>query len=229
MSNPDKLQLYSWCTPNGHKIHIMLEELGVEYDIHAIDIGKGDQFQPEFLKISPNNKIPALIDPDGPGGSPISVFESAAILIYLADKFDRFFPSTTRKRLDVLQWLMFQMASVGPMLGQAHHFRRYADEKIPYAIERYTKEAKRIYRVMNTHLEDKHYFATDTYTIADIAIYPWTRSNEKQGVDLNDYPHFKRWYENVGGRPAVEKGIDVLENYQREMTAEDKKVLFNQQ
>ncbi|MCG8434071.1 MAG: glutathione S-transferase N-terminal domain-containing protein, partial [Gammaproteobacteria bacterium] len=197
------LQLYSWCTPNGHKAHIMLEELGVAYEVHGVDIGKGEQFEPEFLKISPNNKIPALIDNEGPGGESISIFESGAILIYLAEKFGRFFPTNVRDRYDVLQWVMFQMASIGPMLGQAHHFRAHTDEKIPYAIKRYTNEAHRLYRIMNEHLRNHEYFAAGQYSIADMLIYPWTRSHEKQGIELDKFPDFRNWFEKISARPAV--------------------------
>lgn len=170
----------------------MLEELGVAYEVHGVDIGKGEQFEPEFLKISPNNKIPALIDNEGPGGESISIFESGAILIYLAEKFGRFFPTNVRDRYDVLQWVMFQMASIGPMLGQAHHFRAHTDEKIPYAIKRYTNEAHRLYRIMNEHLRNHEYFAAGQYSIADMLIYPWTRSHEKQGIELDKFPEDRK-------------------------------------
>jgi GST-like protein len=205
------IDLYSWPTPNGHKVHIMLEECGLPYRVHAIDIGAGDQFTPEFLAISPNNKIPAIVDPDGPDGKPISLFESGAILLYLAGKTGRFLPADVRGKYVALQWLMFQMGGVGPMLGQAHHFRLYAPEKIEYAINRYTNEARRLYAVMDKRLADVPYFAGE-YGIADIAIFPWTRSHERQGVDLADYPNFRRWFDSVGARPAVQRGVQVLAN-----------------
>ena len=170
------IEVYSWATPNGHKVHIMLEECGLPYRTIAVDIGAGDQFKPEFLAISPNNKIPAIVDRDGPGGKPISLFESGAILMYLAAKTGRFMPEDIRGRYDVLQWLMFQMGGVGPLLGQAHHFRIYAPEKIPYAIDRYSNEAKRLYSVMNKRLANSTYLAGAQYSIADIAVFPWLRS-----------------------------------------------------
>jgi len=203
------IDAYSWATPNGHKVHIMLEECGLPYTVHAIDIGAGDQFKPEFLKISPNNKIPAIVDPHGPDGKPISLFESGAILIYLAGKTGTLLPTDTRGKYLALQWLMFQMGSIGPMLGQAHHFRLYAPEKIDYAINRYTNEAKRLYGVMDRRLREAEFFAGD-YSIADIAIFPWTRSHANQGVDLADYPNFQRWYRVVEARPAVQRGVQVL-------------------
>ncbi|WP_119286470.1 glutathione binding-like protein [Azohydromonas sediminis] len=204
------IEVYSWATPNGHKVHIMLEECGLPYRVHAVDIGAGDQFAPEFLAISPNNKIPAIVDPDGPDGRPISMFESGAILLYLAAKTSKFLPADVRGKYEVLQWLMFQMGSVGPMLGQAHHFRLYAPEKIPYAIERYTNEAKRLYGVMNRQIAKHRYIAGDEYTIADIAIFPWLRSWKNQGIDWNDYPHLKGWFDEIAARPAVQRGVEVL-------------------
>ena len=178
------IDLYSWPTPNGHKVHIMLEECALPYRVHPIDIGKGDQFTPDFLAISPNNKIPALVDSEGPDGQPMSVFESGAILLYLAEKTGRFMPADTRGRYEVLQWLMFQMGGVGPMLGQAHHFRIYAPEKIDYGIARYTNEAKRLYGVMDKRIQHTGaYIAGADYTLADIAIFPWLRSWENQGID----------------------------------------------
>jgi GST-like protein len=204
------VEVYSWATPNGHKVHIMLEECGLPYRAIAVDIGKGEQFQPDFLRISPNNKIPTLVDPDGPDGQPISLFESGAILLYLAGKTGRLLPASTHGRYEVLQWLMFQMASVGPMLGQAHHFRIYAPEKIPYAIERYTNEARRLYGVMNRRLAQSTYIAGPEYSIADIAIFPWLRSWKNQGIDWNDYPHLKGWFDEIAKRPAVQRGVAVL-------------------
>ena len=204
------IDVYSWATPNGHKVHIMLEECGLPYRVHPINIGAGDQFKPEFLKISPNNKIPAIIDSDGPDGKPISLFESGAILLYLASKTAKFLPSSDRGKFEMLQWLMFQMGGVGPMLGQAHHFRIYAPEKIEYAINRYTNEAKRLYGVMDKQLATHKFIAGDSYTIADIAIFPWLRSWQNQGIDWADYPHLKKWFDAIATRPAVQRGVQVL-------------------
>jgi len=204
------IDLYSWATPNGHKVHIMLEECGLPYRVHPIDIGAGDQFTPEFLKISPNNKIPAIVDSDGPDGQPISLFESGAILLYLASKSGKFLPRTDRQKFEMLQWLMFQMGGVGPMLGQAHHFRIYAPEKIDYAIQRYTNEAKRLYGVMDRQLATHKFIAGDHYTIADIAIFPWLRSWQNQGIDWADYPRLKQWFDTIAERPAVQRGVQVL-------------------
>jgi GST-like protein len=206
----DMIEVYSWATPNGHKVHIMLEECGLPYRAHAIDIGAGDQFSAEFLAISPNNKIPAIVDPNGPDGAPISLFESGAILMYLAGKTGRFMPASTRGRYEMLEWLMFQMGGVGPMLGQAHHFRIYAPEKIEYAVNRYTNEAKRLYGVMNKRLAKSKYMAGNEYTIADIAIFPWLRSWKNQGIDWVDYPHLKGWFDEIAARPAVRRGVEVL-------------------
>ena len=208
------IDLYTWPTPNGHKVHIMLEEVGLEYNVIPIDINAGDQFDPEFLKISPNNKMPAMVDPDGPGGTPYSMFESGAILMYLAEKTGRFMPTETRARYDVIKWLMFQMGHIGPMLGQAHHFRSYAPEPIPYAIDRYTNEAYRLYKVLDGRLAEAEYLA-EAYSIADIAVFPWLRSHERQGQDLNDFPHVKRWFEVIAARPAVERGVAVLADRRR--------------
>jgi GSH-dependent disulfide-bond oxidoreductase len=203
------IDVYFWPTPNGHKVTIALEELGLPYRVIPINIGKGDQFNSEFLKISPNNKMPAIVDTDGPGGKPISIFESGAILIYLAEKTGRLMPWEARGRYKVLEWLMFQMASVGPMLGQVHHFRRYAPEQIQYAIDRYTNEAKRIYRVIDRRVGDVPYLAGE-YSIADIATYPWVRPHKLQGQNLEDFPNLKRWYEAIEIRPAVQKGMAVM-------------------
>ena len=215
------IEVYSWATPNGHKVHIMLEECGLPYRAHAVDIGAGDQFMPEFLAISPNNKIPAIVDPNGPDGAPISLFESGAILMYLAGKTGRFMPASTRGRYEMLEWLMFQMAGVGPMLGQAHHFRIYAPEKIEYAVNRYTNEAKRLYGVMNKRLAKVKYMAGSEYTIADIAIFPWLRSWKNQGIDWVDYPHLKGWFDEIAARPAVQRGVEVLAS-QRKPLLDDK-------
>jgi GSH-dependent disulfide-bond oxidoreductase len=204
------IDLYTWPTPNGHKIHIMLEECGLPYKVHAVNIGTGDQFKPKFLKISPNNKIPALVDSDGPDGQAIALFESGAILLYLASKTGKFLPQTDRAKFDVLQWLMFQMGGVGPMLGQAHHFRIYAPEKIEYGIHRYTNEAKRLYGVMNKQLQNHDWIAGDAYSVADMAIFPWLRSWQNQGIDWADYPLLKAWFDRIAARPAVQKAVLVL-------------------
>src|SRR6187455_1591196 len=221
------IEVYSWATPNGHKVHIMLEECGLPYRIHSIDIGAGDQFKPAFLAISPNNKIPAIVDEDGPDGAPISLFESGAILVYLAGKVNRFLPAGDRAKYEVLQWLMFQMGGVGPMLGQAHHFRMYAPEKIPYAIDRYSNEAKRLYAVMNKRLESQQHIATDEYTIADIAIFPWLRSWQNQGIDWADYPRLKDWFDRIAARPAVQRGVEVLAGLRKPFRSDaEREVLF---
>jgi GSH-dependent disulfide-bond oxidoreductase len=212
------IEVFSWATPNGHKVHIMLEECGLPYRVHPINIGAGEQFAPDFLAISPNNKIPALVDPDGPGGKPISLFESGAILLYLAGKTGRFLPEDTAGKYEVLQWLMFQMGGVGPMLGQAHHFRLYAPEKIPYAIDRYTNEAKRLYGVMDKRLAKSKYLGGPAYSIADIAVFPWLRSWKNQGIDWNDYPHLKGWFDEIGARPAVQRGVEVLASQRKALT-----------
>jgi GSH-dependent disulfide-bond oxidoreductase len=206
------IDLYFWMTPNGYKITIMLEELGWKYNVIPVNIGKGDQFKPDFLKISPNNRMPALVDHDGPDGKPISVFESGAMLMYLAEKSGfQFMPQDMRRRYDVIQWLMFQMASVGPMLGQAHHFRRYAPEKIEYAVDRYTNEARRIYGVIDKRAGEAPYLAGE-YSIADMATYPWLRTHNWQGQDLNDFPNLKRWYDSIEARPAVQRGLAVMKD-----------------
>jgi GST-like protein len=204
------IELYSWPTPNGFKVSIALEETGLAYRAIAVDIGAGDQFEAGFLAISPNNKIPAIVDPDGPDGAPISLFESGAILVYVAGKTGRLLPASVRDKYRTLEWLMFQMGGVGPMLGQAHHFRIYAPEKIEYAIDRYTREANRLYGVMDRRLAVSRYIACDEYTIADIAIFPWLRSHKNQGVDLEAYPNVKRWFDEIAARPAVQRGLAVL-------------------
>jgi GST-like protein len=200
------IELYTWGTPNGRKVSIMLEECGLPYRLHKIDIGKGEQFAPEYLAINPNGKIPAIVDSQGPEGKPFKLFESGAILVYLAGKSGRFLPPALADRYEALQWLMFQMGGVGPMFGQAHHFLRAAKEQLPYAIERYTKETQRLYGVMNGHLADRAFFAAE-YSIADIAIYPWVARHEWHKVDLADYPNVKRWFDTVGARPAVARGM----------------------
>jgi GST-like protein len=204
------IDVYSWATPNGHKVHIMLEECGLPYTAHPVNIGTGEQFKPAFLKISPNNRIPAIVDPQGPDGKPISLFESGAILLYLASKTGKFLPKTDRQKFEVMQWLMFQMGGVGPMLGQNHHFRLYAPEKIEYAVNRYTNEAKRLYGVMDRQLAKSKYIAGNTYTIADIAIFPWLRNWKNQGIDWADFPHLKKWFDTISARPAVVRGVEVL-------------------
>ncbi|HCY62570.1 MAG TPA: glutathione S-transferase [Oxalobacteraceae bacterium] len=212
------IDVYSAATPNGHKIHIMLEECDLPYRIHHIDIGAGDQFTPEFLAISPNNKIPAIVDSEGPDGEPMSLFESGAILVYLASKAGKFLGNTDREKFTTLQWLMFQMGGVGPMLGQAHHFRVYAPEKIEYGINRYTNEARRLYGVIDKRLAESPYLAGEQYTIADIATFPWLRSWKNQGIDWADYPHAKRWFDEIAARPAVQRGVAVLTDLRKPLT-----------
>jgi GST-like protein len=221
------IDVYSWATPNGHKVHIMLEELGLDYRAHAVDIGAGDQFADEFLKISPNNKIPAIVDSDGPDGKPISLFESGAILIYLAGKTGKLLGATDREKYNVLQWVMFQMGGLGPMLGQAHHFRIYAPEKIEYAVNRYSNEAKRLYGVLDKQLSKTAYLAGDEYTIADIASFPWTRSWKNQGIELSDYPNVQRWFDAINARPAVQRGVNVLADKRQALTDDKaREILF---
>jgi GSH-dependent disulfide-bond oxidoreductase len=225
---PKMIDLYSWATPNGRKIHVMLEECGLEYNAHAVNIGKGEQFEPDFLKISSNNRIPAITDSDGPDGKPISLFESGAILMYLAEKTGNFLPEEPRARYETLQWLMFQMGGVGPMFGQSNHFSHYAVNKIPYAIDRYVNESKRLYGVIDKRLGDVEYLAGAEYTIADIATHPWVQGFERRGVDPNDYPNVKRWVEVIHERPAVKLGIQVLasDRSSGNFTAEEREVLF---
>jgi GST-like protein len=224
-----EMELYTWPTPNGHKIHIALEELGLPYRAIPVDIAKGDQFRPDFLKISPNNKIPALVDPDGVGGKRMALMESGAILIYLADKTGKLWPADARDRLVALQWLSFQMANVGPMLGQVHHFRHYAPEPMPYAIERYTNETKRIYGVLDRRLGEAPYLGGADYGMADIATFPWLVSWEKQGMVLGDYPHLQRWFDAIAGRPAVQRGLAVLADKMRkpkQLSEAEREILF---
>jgi GSH-dependent disulfide-bond oxidoreductase len=224
------MQLYSWPTPNGHKIHIMLEECGLACDILPVNIGTGDQFKADFLKISPNNKIPALVDSQGPDGKSISIFESGAILIYLAAKTGKFMPKSDRDKYQVLQWLMFQMGGLGPMLGQNHHFRLYAPEKLPYAIDRYTNEAKRLYGVVNKQLQSNAFIAGKSYSIADMAIWPWLRNWKNQGMELSDYPALKAWFEKVEARPAVQRGVQHLADLRKPLTGDkERQVLFGKQ
>lgn len=209
------IKLYFWPTPNGYKISIMLEELQLPYEVHPVDITRGEQFDEAFLEISPNNKMPAIVDPAGPGGDPLPLFESGAILLYLAEKTGRFIPQEPAAYYQTVQWLMFQMGHVGPMAGQAHHFRNYAPEKIPYAIERYTNEVARLYRVMDHRLAEVEYLAGE-YSIADIACWPWVRSWENQGQDIEATPNLKRWFDTIAERPAVQKGLELLADRRRQ-------------
>lgn len=203
------IDLYSWATPNGQKISIALEEMGLAYNLHLVNIGANEQFAPDFLAISPNNRIPGLVDHDGPDQQPISLFESGAILCYLAEKTGKLMPDNPRGRADVMQWLMWQMAGFGPMLGQAHHFTLHAKEKSPYGRQRYYKEANRLYGVLDRRLATREFVAGTDLSIADIAIFPWTRTVERQGVDLQDYPHVVRWRKMLINRPAVLAGVQV--------------------
>ncbi len=220
------IDVYSWATPNGQKVHIALEELGLEYRVHGVNIGKGEQFEPEFLRISPNNKIPAIVDHDGPGGT-FSLFESGAILMYLAEKTGRLLPEDAIGRYRTIEWLMFQMGGLGPLLGQAHHFRNYAPDRIDYAYDRYTNEATRLYRVMDRRLGDAAYLAGDAYTIADIAAFPWIRPYENQGQDLSEHPNLQRWFDDIAARPAVQRGLEVLADQRQNGFDDDaKRLLF---
>jgi len=202
------IDLYTWSTPNGRKASIMLEETGLPYRVHPIDIGKGEQFTPQFLAINPNNRIPAIVDQDGPQRRPLQLFESGAILLYLSWKTGLFLPRGVREQFEVIQWLMFQMGGVGPMFGQVHHFVRSAPEPVPYAIERYSKETRRLYKVLDGHLRERDYLGAD-YSVADIATYPWVARYEWHKVDLNDFPAVKRWFDRIGARPAVQAGMKV--------------------
>jgi len=209
------IEVYTWPTPNGHKIHIMLEETGLEHEIHAVNIRTGDQFDPAFLRISPNNKIPAIVDREGPDGKPMSVFESGAILVYLAAKSGKLLPRDDRGRYVALQWLMFQMGNIGPMMGQSGHFRSNAvPEKIDYAIRRYGNEVKRLHGVMEKRLSEAAYFAGPEYTIADIAIFPWLRASERNGIDWSEFPKVKSWFDAIHARPAVQRALKVLAEVQ---------------
>ena len=224
------IDLYYWTTPNGHKITIFLEEAGLPYTIKTIRIGKGEQFAPDFLAISPNNRIPAIVDHDpGDGDEAISVFESGAILIYLAAKTGKYLPRDTRAWVDVLQWLMWQMAGLGPMAGQNHHFVQYAPERIPYAMDRYVKETARLYGVLNKRLADREFVAGD-YSIADMACYPWVVPHTRQQQNLDDFPHLRRWFETIRARPAVVKAYEIGKAINETPTVDDeaKKVLFGQ-
>lgn len=225
------IELYYWPTPNGHKITIMLEECELPYIVKYVNIGKGDQFEPEFLAIAPNNRMPAIIDTDGPGGEPVSVFESGAILQYLGRKTGQFYPNDERARVAVEEWLFWQMGGLGPMAGQAHHFRQYAPEKVAYAIDRYTNECNRLYGVMNRRLQNVDYLAGE-YSIADMAAYPWVRPYKRQGQDLGEFPHLESWYKRIHDRPAVARAVAVgAEERSRFDLSKDKEaqsVLFGQ-
>jgi GSH-dependent disulfide-bond oxidoreductase len=225
------IKLYYWPTPNGFKITIMLEECGLPYEIKPVNIGKGEQFEPSFLKIAPNNRMPAIIDPDGPGGKPISVFESGAILQYLGRKTGKFYPKDERGRVAVDEWLFWQMGGLGPMAGQAHHFRNYAPEKIQYGIDRYTNEVNRLYGVMNKRLAKNDYLAGE-YSIADMASYPWVRPYKNQGQDLAEFPNLEAWFKRIQARPAVAIGVKVAEelraNYDLSKDKAAQAILFGQ-
>ncbi len=231
MNKTNPIELYYWPTPNGWKITIMLEELGVPYQLKYINIGRGDQFESDFLKIAPNNRMPAIVDPDGPGGKQISVFESGAILQYLGRKYKQFYPDDERQRVAVDEWLFWQMGGLGPMAGQAHHFRGYAPEKIPYGIDRYTNEVNRLYGVMNKRLADNEFLAGE-YSIADMACIGWVVPYERQGQDLDDFPNLRRWFDTMKARPAVWKGIEIGKDVRAKSNlADDKeaqKILFGQ-
>ena len=226
------IELLYWPTPNGWKITIMLEELGVPYVVKFVNIGRGEQFEPDFLKIAPNNRMPAIVDPEGPGGDPVSIFESGAILQYLGRKFGKFYPSEERARIACEEWLFWQVGGLGPMAGQAHHFRIYAPEKVEYGINRYTNEVNRLYGVMNRRLENNEWLGGKEYTIADMASIGWIIPHERQGQNLADFPNLKRWYQAMKARPAVVRGIDVGKDEAKRMNlADDKqaqKVLFGQ-
>lgn len=227
------IDLYYWTTPNGHKVTMFLEEAGLPYRVYPVNIGKGEQFQPDFLKIAPNNRIPAIVDHDPVGGgAPISLFESGAILLYLADKTGRFIPADPAGRAEVLQWLFWQMGGLGPMAGQNHHFRNYAVEKIPYAIDRYVSETNRLYGVLDRRLADRPFVAGGDYSIADMAIYPWIVPHAGQGQDLADFPHIKRWFDAVAARPATIRAYDLVKSVNPDVggirTEEERKILFGQ-
>ena len=222
------IELWTWPTPNGHKVHILLEELGVPYKIVPVAIGKGEQFKPEFLAITPNHRIPAMVDPDGPGGKPIQLFESAAIMIYLAEKAGKLIPTDPHDRYICLQWVMFQMGGVGPMFGQFGHFNMYAAEKIPYAIDRYQNEVLRLYRVLDKRLSESAWLAGSDYSIADIITFPWLRFPERRNVTMSDFPHVQRWFDAIDARPAVQRGCAVLAEHVRQgaMTDAERDVMF---
>jgi GST-like protein len=226
------IDLHYWPTPNGHKITMLLEETGLPYRIRPVDIGRGEQFDPDFLKIAPNNRMPAIVDhAPAEGGAPLSLFESGAILLYLAEKAGRFIPADLRGRAEVLQWLFWQMGGLGPMAGQNHHFSQYAPEKLPYAIDRYVNETNRLYGVLDRRLADRPFLAGEAYSIADMASYPWIVPWERQGQDLDDFPHLKRWFQAIQDRPATIRAYQIGEQYQRRdatVDEEAKKILFGQ-
>ncbi|MGE0723476.1 MAG: glutathione S-transferase N-terminal domain-containing protein [Alphaproteobacteria bacterium] len=225
------IELYTWPTPNGQKVHILLEETGLPYNVHAVNIGAGEQFAADFLKISPNNKMPAIVDTDGPGGKPFPVFESGAILMYLGEKTGQFYPKDPATRWTVVQWVMFQMASVGPMFGQRGHFRNYAPEKIGYALDRYSNEAKRICGVMDRRLGEAKWLAGDEYTIADMACYPWLVSFRNGEGPVHEFANLSRWMETIGARPATERGMKVLADRRRQGSISEKEraILFGKE
>jgi GST-like protein len=222
------IEAWTWPTPNGHKVHIALEELGLPYKVIPVDIRAGDQFRPEFLAITPNHRIPAIVDPDGPGGGRFTLFESGAILIYLAEKAGRLIPADPAARYKCLEWVMFQMGGIGPMFGQFNHFNSYAPEKIPYAIDRYQNEVNRLHRVLDKRLAEVEWLAGDEYSIADIITFPWLRFPERRNVDFADYPNVKRWFDAIAARPAVQRGCAVLSEHQRRgpITDAEREVMF---
>ena len=227
------IDLYYWPTPNGHKVTMLLEETGLDHDIKPINIGKGEQFDPAFLKIAPNNRMPAIVDHEpADRGAPLSLFESGAILLYLAEKSGQFIPAGIRGRSEVLQWLFWQMGGLGPMAGQNHHFVTYAPERIPYAMDRYVNETNRLYGVLDRRLADRPFVAGDDYSIADMASYPWIVPHERQKQDLNDFPHLRRWFEGIRERPATRRAYDVAERYRKPgeqvVNDESRKILFGQ-
>ncbi|MDQ2801299.1 MAG: glutathione binding-like protein [Pseudomonadota bacterium] len=217
------IEVWTWPTPNGHKVHIALEELALPYKVIAVNIGQGEQFKPDFLAITPNHRIPAIVDPEGPGGKPLQLFESAAILIYLSEKTGgKLIPTEPAGRYVCLQWMMFQMGCVGPMFGQYNHFANYAAEKLPYAVERYTNEVQRLHRVLDKRLSDAPYLAGGSYSMADICTFPWLRSPERRGVNFDDFPNVRRWHDAIAGRPAVQRGVQVLAENQRQGAMSDR-------
>jgi len=229
MAEQKPIELHYWPTPNGHKITMMLEECGLPYEIAYVNIGRGEQFEPDFLAIAPNNRMPAIVDPDGPDGKPISVFESGAILQYLGRKVGKFYPTVKRARTEVDQWLFWQMGGLGPMAGQAHHFRQYAPEQIAYAVERYTDECNRLYGVMNKRLADKRFLAGD-YSIADMACYPWIRPYERQGQDLEEFPNLEAWFHSIEERPATVRAYERARERQLDLASDEQAqaILFGQ-
>jgi GST-like protein len=223
------IQVWTWPTPNGHKVHITLEELGLPYKVIPINIGKGDQFKPDFLAITPNHRVPAIVDPEGPDGARLKLFESAAIMIYLSEKTGgKLMPKDSVGRYLCLQWMMFQMGGTGPMFGQYNHFANYAVQKIPYAIERYTNEVKRLHRVLEKRLAQAEYLAGEEYSLADIINFPWIRNPDRRDINLADYPNVKRWHDAVAARPAVQRGVEVLAEKKKlgPMTEDEREIMF---